>query len=165
MKTRRPVNSDVMLLHPTNVIRLVLATTILFSIALLANGQDQEVHLKCPITRELLIQLDWPGVVKSVIPAYPAIAAARRISGPVRVDVDINPNGTVTAARVISGDKILSDAAKDAALRWTFRPTANGAQSIPLNFIFRPVDYVAPKEKPECGTSPYTVEILRVAIV
>ena len=140
--------------------RLLLAGIIVFSLAWLVEAQDQETHIKCPVTRELLIELGWPGVVESAIPAYPALAAAKRISGRVRIDVDISPKGTVTAARVVTGEKLLGDAAQKAALRWTFRRTDKGADSIPLKFIFRDVDYVAPKEEPECGASPYTVEIL-----
>jgi TonB family protein len=149
-----------MLLHHRNMSRFLMAGIVVFLLTPLVNAQDEETHIKCPVTRESLIQLDWPGVVESVIPAYPALAAAQRISGPVRVDVDINPKGTVTAARVVTGDKLLAEAAQKAALRWTFRPTDNGSHSISLTFTFRDVDYVPPKEKPECGTSPYTVEIM-----
>ena len=150
-----------MLLHPKNPMRILLVGILTLLLSPLAQAQetDQETHIKCPITRESLLELDWPGVVKSVIPAYPAIAAAKRISGTVRVDVDINPKGAVTAARVITGEKLLGDAAQTAALRWNFKPTDNGAHSIPLTFVFHGLGYVSPKEKPECGSSPYRVDI------
>jgi TonB family protein len=142
--------------------RILLISLLLLFLTLQVRAQNpaQAIHFKCPITRELLLTLDWPRVTTSTIPAYPAIAAAKRISGLVRVVVDISPKGTVTAARVITGDKLLREAAKKAAFRWIFEPTENGAHSIPLNFIFRDVDYVASKRKPECGSSPYETEIL-----
>jgi len=160
MKSRRRVNSTVGLLHQS-IVRIVPIAVICLVVTLAVQGQEpnSEVHIKCPITRELLAQLDWPRVVRKVTPAYPALAAARRISGPVHVDVDIDSKGIVTAARVITGDKLLGDAAQKAALRWTFQPP-DSVHSIPLTFVFREVTYVAPKDQPECGTSPYTVEIL-----
>ena len=112
-----------MLLHHRNLARLILSGIVGLTIAACVKAQDQETHLKCPVTRESLIELGWPTVVKPVVPAYPQLAAARRISGPVRVHVDVNSKGTVTAARVILGDKLLGDAAQKAALRWTFGST------------------------------------------
>src|SRR3954469_14744594 len=124
MNSRRRVNSNVMLLHLTNMVRSVDLAVICLVVTLAIQGQEpnSEVHIKCPITRELLAQLDWPRVARKVVPAYPALAAARRISGAVRIDVEIDSKGTVTAARVITGDKLLGDAAQKAALRWTFQP-------------------------------------------
>src|SRR5262245_45942625 len=115
-----------MLLHLTNIVRILQVVVICLFMTLAVRGQEpnSEVHIKCPITRELLTQLDWPRVVRKVVPAYPAVAAARRISGPVRIDVDIDSKGAVTTARVITGDKLLGDAAQKAALRWTFQPPA-----------------------------------------
>jgi TonB family protein len=164
MKSRRRVNSTVMLLHHRIMTLLILASMLALTFAVCVNAQDQDTHLKCPVTRESLIELGWPTVVKPVVPAYPPLAAARRISGRVRIDVDINSKGVVTAARAITGDKLLADAAQKAALRWTFGQTANGARAIPLTFRFRGVDYIPPAKKPECGGSPYTVEIIRRAI-
>ena len=151
-----------MLLHPINLMRFLLAVVIMLVPTSLVQAQDpdQETHIKCPVSRELLIQLGWPGVANSVIPDYPVIAVTKRISGLVSVDVDVSPTGTVTAARVIAGEKLLSADAKEAALHWIFRPTDHGAHSMQLNFVFHDAAYVAPNEKPECGSSPFTVDIL-----
>lgn len=128
-----------------------------------AYAQDQETRLSNPVTREQLLALDCPTVVRSVMPAYPAIAAARRISGPVLVDVDINPAGDVSAARVVIGEKLLCNSARKAALRWQFVADAASTRSVRLTFTFLAVDYVAPKDKP-AATSPYRVEIERLAM-
>ena len=125
------------------------------------HGQEPDQRrVKCVVPRGLLSQLDWPGVVKSVIPAYPAVAAARRVHGSVRVDVDIDSQGTVRAARVISGDEFLRESAQKAALRWTFRATEAGPHSISLTFVFGEVTYVVPKDQAQCGTSLYRVDVL-----
>jgi len=103
--------------------------------------------------------IERPDVVRVVIPAYPAIAAAKRISGVVLVDVEINTEGNVIAANPITGDEVLRKAAKVAALDWRFKPLADGkGHSIRLTFIFHDVSYVAPNKKPEF-TSPYQAEI------
>jgi TonB family protein len=149
-----------MLLRLLHLSRVVGFAVILLFLTTAVRAQDQEHHLKCPVTREQLIQLEWPLVINSVSPDYPETAASKRISGPVRVDVDVNAKGIVTAARVITGDKVLADAAQKAALRWTFGSTDNGMHALQLNFMFRAVTYVPPTEKPECEGSPYTIDVL-----
>src|SRR5205823_2106127 len=90
---RRPVNSTVMLLHPINVMRILFLFVFSLFLTSLANGQDQEMRLGNPITREQVLALDRqrPTVLRATVPAYPPIAAAKRISGTVLVDVDIDP--------------------------------------------------------------------------
>ena len=126
-------------------------------------AQDQETRLDNPITRKQLLELGYPTVVRSVMPAYPPIAVARRISGPVMVDVDINPQGNVSAVRVVIGEKLLRSSARKAALRWRFKVGDTASlRSVRLTFVFLNVDYVAPKDKP-AATSPYRVEIEHAA--
>lgn len=153
-----------MLVHMKRIVSIVslAAVSMFLTVAVSAQAPDQEPHIKCPVTSESIIRLDWPKVARSVIPAYPAVAAAKRISGPVRVDVEVDPKGSVTAARVITGHQLLAAASREAALRWTFQPTES-KHSISLHFIYRAVDYVEPKEKPECDGSPYTVDIRWIA--
>ena len=147
------------MLSITNVTRIVGLAAVLIFLTTAVRAQDTETHIKCPVTRESIIQLEWPRVTTSVIPDYPAIAAAQRVSGSVRVEVEIDSKGVVSSARVITGHKLLGAAALEASLRWKFQ-SPESVHSILLTFIFRDVDYVAPKEKPECGASPYSVEVL-----
>jgi TonB family protein len=60
---------------------------------------------------------------KRVEPAYPPLAKAARVSGSVVVEVTIDEEGNVFAARAISGHPLLKDAAVSAAKEWTFTQT------------------------------------------
>ena len=106
-----------------------------------------------------VLAIERPVVLSAVKPAYPPVAAAKKISGAVLVDVEISVEGKVITAKPITGHELLRNAAKAAALGWRFKPLADGeAHSMRLTFIFHDVSYVAPKKKPEF-TSPYQVEI------
>jgi TonB family protein len=58
-----------------------------------------------------------------VLPAYPLFAKQLRVSGEVKVEVTINEDGRVIAAKAISGPHPLRPAAEDAAWKWVFKPT------------------------------------------
>ena len=105
-----------------------------------------------------------PTVTRKVTPPFPAIAAARHISGAVLVDVDIDSKGLVTNAVAISGDKILRDVARKAAMFWQFNPSNDVvSRSVRLTFIFHDASYVPPEKKPDF-ICPYQLEIVRAAV-
>lgn len=59
--------------------------------------------------------------VKSrVAPVYPEIAKRMHISGVVKVAATVAPDGSVSAAKALSGSKMLSGAAEDAVHKWKF---------------------------------------------
>lgn len=59
--------------------------------------------------------------VKSrVAPVYPEIAKRMHISGVVKVAATVAPDGSVSAAKAVSGSKMLSGAAEDAVHKWKF---------------------------------------------
>jgi protein TonB len=58
-----------------------------------------------------------------VEPTYPEDAKAARISGTVVVEVTVDEQGNVFAARAISGHPLLKSAAVEAARQWKFQPT------------------------------------------
>jgi protein TonB len=66
-----------------------------------------------------------PSVVPSVPvqPTYPETAKAAQVSGPVTVEIEIDEEGNVAAARAISGHPLLKAAAVEAARQWQFAPT------------------------------------------
>jgi TonB family protein len=77
----------------------------------------------------LLLAMAMPGraadnrAVKSrVAPAYPEIAKRMRISGVVTVQATVDPDGKVTDAKAISGNRALSPAAEEAVRQWKFVP-------------------------------------------
>jgi TonB family protein len=55
-------------------------------------------------------------------PAYPFFAKAAGVTGAVHYEIDISPEGRVTAARLIHGSPMLEQAARDAVVQWRFSP-------------------------------------------
>ena len=62
-------------------------------------------------------------LLHQVIPVYPPLARAARISGVVRLVGIIAPDGTVRDLQVVSGHPLLIGAALMAVRRWLYRPT------------------------------------------
>src|SRR5690242_9242815 len=60
---------------------------------------------------------------RRVEPVYPPLAKAARVAGAVVVEVTVDEEGNVTAARAISGHPLLKSAAVTAARGWQFTPT------------------------------------------
>jgi len=69
-------------------------------------------------------QSDTPGrkIRSRVEPTYPDIARKMSISGVVRMQVVIEPNGTLKEAKVVGGHPLLVNAAMDAVKKWKFEP-------------------------------------------
>jgi TonB family protein len=66
-------------------------------------------------------------LVMSRVPAYPDVARADHIEGPVVMQAIISKNGTVGHLHVIQGDPLLRSAASEAVSKWRYRPyTVNG---------------------------------------
>jgi TonB family protein len=59
-----------------------------------------------------------------VQPVYPELARKMNLSGTVKVQVVVSPNGTVREAKVIGGHPVLANAALDAVRKWRFEPAA-----------------------------------------
>jgi len=63
----------------------------------------------------------------SRVPAYPEVAKADRVEGPVVMQAIITKNGTVGHLHVLQGDPMLRSAASEAVSKWRYRPyTVNG---------------------------------------
>ena len=76
-------------------------------------------------------------LVRKVIPMYPPMARAARISGVVRLIGTIGKDGAIQNLEIVSGHPMLARAALEAVRQWVYRPTL-------LNGI--PVEVVAPIE-------------------
>ena len=72
-----------------------------------------------------------------VEPQYPDLARKMNISGTVKVQVTVSPNGTVKDARVVGGHPVLASSALDAAKRWRFEPASVESTGI-IDFKFEP---------------------------
>jgi TonB family protein len=83
-------------------------------------------------------------LLKRVEPEYPEQALARRVQGPVLLDVRISREGKVQEVKLVSGDPLLANAAVAAVRQWRFKPhTVSGRAvemetKITLNFALPP---------------------------
>jgi TonB family protein len=55
-----------------------------------------------------------------VAPAYPELARSMKISGVVKVQLTVAPNGTVKDAKVVGGHPVLANAVLDAVKKWRY---------------------------------------------
>ncbi len=83
-------------------------------------------------------------VISRVQPAYPALAKSARVEGTVEFTAIISKQGKVENLRLLRGHPLLVDAARDAILKWQYRPTMlNGEPvevltTITINFRLAP---------------------------
>jgi TonB family protein len=74
-------------------------------------------------------------IVSKVVPDYPELARRMQITGTVRVEVTVAPNGKAKFTQVVGGSPVLAKAAVDAIEKWKW---ATGPQEtkelIELNF-------------------------------
>jgi TonB family protein len=72
-----------------------------------------------------------------VQPVYPELARKMNITGTVKVEVVVSPNGTVKEAKVVGGHPVLASAALEAVKKWRFEPAAMESTGI-VDFKFEP---------------------------
>ena len=82
-----------------------------------------------------LLHADTRKSVKTVPPVYPTIAAKMKVEGTVKLDATIDPDGSVTDVRVVSGHQLLVQAAIDAVKKWKYESgDGKSIQSISVEF-------------------------------
>ena len=72
-----------------------------------------------------------------VQPTYPELARKMNITGNVKVEVVVAPNGTVKDAKVVGGHPVLANAALEAVKKWRFEPAPTESTGI-VDFKFEP---------------------------
>ena len=70
-------------------------------------------------------------------PVYPELARRMSISGVVKVQVVVAPNGSVKNAKIVGGHPVLANAAVDAVKRWRFEPASEETTGV-VEFKFDP---------------------------
>lgn len=75
-------------------------------------------------------------VKTKVSPAYPELARRMSVSGKVKLEVVITPDGRVKSTRVIGGHPILVQACQDAVKDWKFVPAPEETTQI-VEFEFQ----------------------------
>jgi TonB family protein len=74
-------------------------------------------------------------IVSKVLPVYPELARKMQISGTVRVEAVVAPNGKLKFTTVIGGSPVLAMAAVDAIEKWKWAPAPQESKElIELNF-------------------------------
>ena len=80
-------------------------------------------------------------VVRKVIaqptPVYPALMRQYRLSGTVKIQVVIAPDGQIKETKVIGGHPAFVEAALEALKKWKYTPT-NAETTADLEFNFHP---------------------------
>lgn len=61
-------------------------------------------------------------LIKKTAPAYPPNAMRMRVEGSVQLLATVSGKGDVTAVKVLSGDKMLAQAATEAVKQWKYKP-------------------------------------------
>lgn len=72
-----------------------------------------------------------------VQPVYPELARKMSITGTVKIEVTVAPNGTVKEARVVGGHPVLAGSALDAAKKWRFESAGAESTGV-IEFKFEP---------------------------
>jgi TonB family protein len=72
-----------------------------------------------------------------VQPAYPELARKLNLTGTVKVEVVVAPNGSVKDAKVVGGHPVLANAALEAVKKWRFEPAAMESSGV-VDFKFEP---------------------------
>ena len=74
-------------------------------------------------------------VLKRVQPQYPALAQRMSIKGVVKVEVIVQPDGTVKSISAKGGHPLLVDAAQQAIRHWRWKPESlESVESIEIRF-------------------------------
>lgn len=72
-----------------------------------------------------------------VQPEYPELARKMNITGSVKIEVVVSPNGTVKEAKIVGGHPVLATAALEAVKKWRFEPAAVESTGV-VDFKFEP---------------------------
>jgi len=64
-------------------------------------------------------------IANRVMPVYPKVARVMGLRGTVKVEVLVEPNGSVKSLEIKGGHPVLAEAAADAVRRWKWVPAAH----------------------------------------
>jgi len=109
-------------LAKVNFARLLLGSVVLLLPVSMMLAQDEEG------TRKAMVQIK---------PAYPDLAKRMKVSGIVKIEVSVAPNGEVKDSKAIGGNPVLIQAAETAVKRWKFEPASRASTEV-VTFRFNP---------------------------
>jgi TonB family protein len=107
--------------------RIVVALFVLFPILMFAPSQAPAQESSEGVRK----------VVIKVMPQYPSTARSFHISGIVKADVLVAPNGTVKSIEVKGGHPLLAQSAENAVRQWKWEPASRETHEI-IELRFNP---------------------------
>jgi protein TonB len=69
-------------------------------------------------------------LLERIEPQYPALARQAHLQGTVELHAIIARDGSIQSVEIVSGNVILATAARDAVMRWRYRPTLLNGQPV-----------------------------------
>lgn len=73
-------------------------------------------------------------IKQQVPPVYPELAKANHITGSVKLEVVISPQGGVRTVKVLGGNPVLADSAERAVKNWKFETGPEETRTITVDF-------------------------------
>lgn len=71
-----------------------------------------------------------PRLIRQIGPGYPALARQQNVSGVVKLEITVAEDGSVWAAKVMTGNPLLAQGAAEAVKKWRYQPAlVNGKPS------------------------------------
>ena len=69
-------------------------------------------------------------VVSRAAPVYPELAKKMHLAGKVKIEVEVNPAGSVTSAKMAGGNPVFETAAINAVRQWKFEPAQTASKGV-----------------------------------
>ena len=95
------------------------------------------VHLLCLVVLGLIFvavtssaQDAARKVTARTSPSYPELAKKMHLTGRVKVEVSINPAGSVTSAKLVGGNPVFESSAIEAVKQWKFEAAASATKTV-----------------------------------
>jgi TonB family protein len=101
----------------------------------IADKPPEPPVVKPPTTERVTSKVLSSKAINLPQPPYPIIAKQAHVQGPVSIQILVSEEGKVLSAQVVSGNPMLSSAAKDAALRARFTPTSLNGQAVKIQGV------------------------------
>ena len=76
-------------------------------------------------------------ITKRVTPTYPVLARRSRLTGRVKLELAVSPDGKVLSVKTVGGNPLFEEAAGDAAKQWKFEASPRETTEI-IAFEFVP---------------------------
>ena len=87
------------------------------------------------LSQESIVDSVKRKVKSKSVPEYPPLAKQMNVTGKVKIEATISPDGRVTATKVVGGSPLLVNAATDALKKWRFEAAAKETTEI-IEFDF-----------------------------